>query len=100
MCSHRVLPRYSPVQAWASLTACIQSSPHWPPSKTACAGEQAVLCTASASQAPVEAPISREIWKDTWSVVHVKGGWGLLAGFEAPTVLDFRDKTPTLQEGE
>lgn len=29
-----------------------------------------------------------------------KGGWGLLARFEARAVLGFRDKTPTPQEGK
>lgn len=33
-------------------------------------------------------------------MVNVKGGWELLARFEARAVLGFGDKTPTPQEGE
>lgn len=75
---------------------------HWPPSKAACVGEQAVLCTVSASvefsasPAPVKASISR--------LGMTRGQWerrvGLLARLEARAVLGFRDKTPTPQEGK
>lgn len=85
------------------LTAFIQPSSPWPPSRTACdcGGEQAVLSTLSASaefrvsQAPVKLSISTRTWNDS-----VKGGWGLLVRFEARAVLGFRDKTATPQEGE
>lgn len=33
-------------------------------------------------------------------MVNVKGGWGLLARFEARALLGFEDKVPALQEGE
>lgn len=33
-------------------------------------------------------------------MVNVKGGWGLLASFEARALLGFEDKVPTLQEEE
>lgn len=33
-------------------------------------------------------------------MVSVKGGWGLLARFEASVVLGFGDKAPTPQEGD
>lgn len=91
----------SPVLAWASLTAFTQPSSLWPPSRTACGGEQAVLSALSASvefsasQAPVKLSISTRTWNNS-----VKGGWGLLARFEARAVLSFGDKTATPQEGE
>ena len=73
-CGYRLPIPYSPVLAWAFLTAFAPSPPTGLRSENAHVGEQAVLCAPSASvelsasQALVEVSISRKTWYDTWSV--------------------------------